>query len=393
MARVVLGVTGSIAAYRAADLARDLMREGHEVRVCLTRAAAEFVTPALFEALSGQPCLQDVFEEPDRGRMAHIDWARQADLILIAPATADALNRLAAGVADDMLMTIALATTAPMAIAPAMNPAMYAHATTQSALKTLAARGAWIIEPSTGDVACGENGQGKLAANSEILAVARQILNRSQQLLGQRVLITSGPTQEAIDDVRYLSNRSSGKMGVALARAARWMGAEVTLISGPVDIALPTDVDVVHVKTALEMLAAVKAHGTLASLIIGCAAVADYRPAHPVAGKLRRTEAPLHLELTPNPDIIAAAATSFPHARVVAFAAEPSGDPATARAKMERKGVWAIAMNDVSRPGLGFGSDENELRLMTAEGDESSGVMSKLGCALWLLERVAPQLP
>lgn len=393
MARVVLGVTGSIAAYRAADLARDLMREGHEVRVCLTRAAAEFITPALFEALTGQPCLQDVFEEPDRGRMAHIDWARQADLILIAPTTADALNRLAAGVADDMLMTIALATTAPMAIAPAMNPAMYTHPTTQAALKTLSARGAWIIEPSTGDVACGENGQGKLAANSEIVAVARQILNRSQRLLGQRVLITSGPTQEPIDDVRFLSNRSSGKMGVALARAARWMGAEVTLVTGPVDIALPTDVDVVNVKTALEMLAAVQTHGVQASLIVGCAAVADYRPAHPVAGKLRRMEAPLNLELTPNPDIIAAAATRFPHARVVAFAAEPTADPAMARAKMERKGVWAIAMNDVSRPGLGFGSDENELRLLTSEHEESSGVMSKLGCALWLLERVAPKAP
>jgi phosphopantothenoylcysteine decarboxylase/phosphopantothenate--cysteine ligase len=391
MARVVLGVTGSIAAYRAADLARDLMREGHEVRVCLTRAAAEFVTPALFEALTGQPCLQDVFEEPDRGRMAHIDWARQADLILIAPATADALNRLAAGVADDMLMTISLATTAPMAIAPAMNPAMYTHPTTQAALMTLTARGAWIIEPSTGDVACGENGQGKLAASAEIVAVARQILNRSQRLLGQRVLITSGPTQEPIDDVRFLSNRSSGKMGVALARAARWMGAEVTLVTGQVEIALPTDVDIVNVKTALEMLAAVQTHGAHSNLILGCAAVADYRPAHPVAGKLRRTEAPLNLELTPNPDIIAAAAASFPHARVVAFAAEPTADPATARAKMERKGVWAIAMNDVSRPGLGFGSDENELRLLTSEHEESSGVMSKLGCALWLLERVAPK--
>lgn len=390
MARVVLGVTGSVAAYRAADLARDLMREGHEVRVCLTRAAAQFVTPALFEALTGHTCLQDVFEEPERGRMAHIDWARHADLILIAPATADALNKLAAGVADDMLMTIALATTAPMALAPAMNPAMYTHETTQHALRTLAARGAWVIEPASGDVACGENGQGKLAANTEIVAAAQQILARSNILLGQKVLITSGPTQEPIDDVRFMSNRSSGKMGVALARAARWMGAEVTLISGPVDIALPTDVRIVSVRTAQDMMAAVNAHGAGANLIIGCAAVADYRPANPVTGKIRRTEEPLNLELIPNPDIIATAAQSFSGARVVAFAAEPSADPHIARAKMEKKGVWGIAMNDVSRPGLGFGSDENELRLLTPTNDECSGVMSKLGCALWLLERIAP---
>mgnify|MGYP001809941740 CR=1 FL=1 len=390
MARIVLGVTGSVAAYRAADLARDLMRVGHEVRVCLTRAATEFVTPALFEALTGQPCLQDVFEEPERGRMAHIDWARQADLVLIAPATADALNKLAAGVADDMLMTIAVATTAPLLVAPAMNPAMYTHPTVQASLSTLQSRGILIVEPASGDVACGENGQGKLADNGSIVAASMHVLARSQRLKGQRVLITSGPTQEPIDDVRYLTNHSSGKMGFALARAARWMGAEVILVSGPTALPSPTDVQTIRVQTAEEMLAAVRAHAAGCHLIIGCAAVADYRPAHPVKGKLRRSEDVLRLELIPNPDIIATVAHEFPDARVIAFAAEPSSDPTAAREKMARKGVWALAMNDISRPGLGFGSDENELRLLTAQGDDSSGVMSKLGCALWFLERVAP---
>lgn len=389
MSVVLLGVTGSVAAYRAADLARDLMRAGHEVRVCLTRAAAEFVTPALFEALTGQPCLVDVFEEPIPGRMAHIDWARQADVVLIAPATADILNRLAAGTADDMLSTICLATEQPMVVAPAMNPAMYAHPATQAALETLRGRGAVVVEPVEGDVACGENGQGKLAANGAIADVVARVLRRSNCLQGKHVLITSGPTHEPIDDVRYIANRSSGRMGASLAQAALLMGARVTVVSGPTSVMLPFSADVKRVQTAVEMEREVLAVAPSADFVIGAAAVADFRVANPTPGKIRRGAEGLTVELIPNPDVIKAAAMACP-GRVIAFAAEPSRDLAEAQAKLQRKGVFAIAHNDVSDPGIGFGSSENELTLIFADGrEERSGRQSKLGCALWLLELVA----
>src|SRR5688572_12796476 len=254
MANIVLGVCGSIAAYRAADLARDLMRAGHTVRVCLTDAAQKFVTPVLFETLTGQPCLQEVFEEPERGRMAHLDWARAADLVLIAPASANTLNRIANGIGEDMLTTLALAFERQVVVAPAMNPAMYLHPGTQTSLSSLLARGVYVVEPTEGDVVAGEHGQGKLALNSEILAAVTSLLERSRALAGRRVLITSGPTQEPLDDVRYLTNRSSGRMGAALAQAAWQMGGEVTVVAGPSDVAYPRNVSVIPVRTARQML-------------------------------------------------------------------------------------------------------------------------------------------
>lgn len=389
MKRVVLGVSGSVAAYRAADLARDLMRAGCEVRVCLTDAAQKFVQAALFEALTGQPCLQDVFEEPVRGRMAHIDWARQADLILIAPATANTLSKLAHGEGEDMLTTLALAATGPIVVAPAMNPAMYTHAATQSSMETLKSRGVHFVEPVEGDVACGENGQGKLASNAHIVEESLRIIHRAEVLKGQTVLITSGPTEEPIDDVRFLTNRSSGKMGMAVARAAKLMGADVVLISGPTSLPTPTDFRVIPVRTAEEMRSAALGEIRHAQLVIGVAAVADYRPAQRIRGKLRRSDEEWALKLVPNPDIIAELAQAHPEKKVVAFAAEPTSDPEVARAKMLRKGVHAIAMNDVSRPDIGFGADENELKLLFSDGKSAeSGKQSKLGCALWLLEKL-----
>jgi phosphopantothenoylcysteine decarboxylase/phosphopantothenate--cysteine ligase len=386
---IVLGVSGSIAAYRAADLARDLMRDGHTVRACLTDSAQKFVTTALFEVLTGHPCLVDTFEEPNRGRMAHIDLARQADLVLVAPATANTIAKLAHGIGDDMLTTLVLATTAPLVVAPAMNPHMYANAANQEALRILAERAAEIVEPQEGDVACGENGQGKLASTAEILKAVRTVLARSLRLQGKRVLITSGPTQEPIDDVRFLSNRSSGKMGSALARAALLMGAEVTVVAGPQTAAIPLGAAVHRVRTAEEMLEAALKHP--ADLIIGAAAVADYRPEIRQEGKLRRSNEPMELRLVPNPDVIAELARRNPGARVVGFAAEPTADLAVARQKIERKGVYAIAANDVSRVDAGFDSSTNEITLITPDGPpESSGLLSKLGCALWLLERVSP---
>jgi len=386
----VLGVSGSVAAYRAADIARELMRNGFTVRVCLTDSAQKFVQPALFEALTGNPCLIEAFEEPERGRMAHIDWARQADIIIIAPATANTINKMAQGIADDMLSTILLATTKPIVIAPAMNPQMYANDVTQQSLEALEARGAYIVEPEEGDVACGENGQGKLASISSILYAVNEVTTTSKILKGKKILITSGPTQEPIDDVRFITNRSSGKMGVALAKAALLMGAEVTMIAGPQKARIPLQLTVIKVKTALEMLEAMKVQAPQHDWIIGAAAVADYRLENPLSGKLRRSESSLQISLVPNPDIIAEAARIAPNAKVIGFAAEPSTDLSIAKEKIRKKSLFAIAANDVGNTEIGFDSSANAIDLIFADGNIlHSGVRSKFQCAVWLLESIA----
>jgi phosphopantothenoylcysteine decarboxylase/phosphopantothenate--cysteine ligase len=386
----VLGVSGSIAAYRAADLARELMRNGFTVRVCLTDSAQKFVQPALFEALTGNPCLIEAFDEPERGRMAHIDWARQADIIIIAPATANTINKIAQGFADDMLSTITLATTKPIVIAPAMNPQMYANEVTQQSLEVLEARGAYIVEPEEGDVACGENGQGKLASISSIIFTVNEVATTSRLLKGKKILITSGPTQEPIDDVRFITNRSSGKMGVALAKAALLMGAEVTMIAGPQEARIPLQLTVIRVKTALEMLEAMKRQVPQHDWIIGAAAVADYRLENPSPGKLRRSESSLQINLVPNPDIIAEAARLAPNAKVIGFAAEPSTDLSIAKEKIRKKSLFAIAANDVGNTEIGFDSSANAIDLIFADGNIlHSGVRSKFQCAVWLLESIA----
>lgn len=387
----VLGVSGSVAAYRAADLARELMRAGFTVRVCLTDGASRFVTPALFEALTGQPVLTGAFEEPAPGRMAHIDWARQADFVLVAPATANLIAKLASGQADDMLTTIVLATTKPVLVAPAMNPQMYANEATVSALETLRNRGFEVVEPLTGDVACGENGQGKLASIPEIVTAALEMISQGRLLEDRHVLVTSGPTVEPIDGVRYLSNRSSGKMGAAVARAALRMGARVTVVAGPQRAPLPLGANIVRVQTAEEMLAAGLSVES-PDLIVGVAAVADYRPKEVFHGKLRRSEGGLSLDLVPNPDVLARLATHHSDALAIGFAAEPSSDLQVAREKLQRKGLWGIAANDISRVGIGFESDQNALALVTQGETQESGVQSKLGCALWLLGHVARAL-
>jgi len=386
----VLGVSGSVAAYRAADLARELMRNGFTVRVCLTDSAQKFVQPALFEALTGNPCLIEAFEEPERGRMAHIDWARQADIIIIAPATANTINKIAQGIADDMLSTITLATTKSIVIAPAMNPQMYANEVTQQSLEILEARGAYIVEPEEGDVACGENGQGKLASISSIIFTVNEVATTSRLLKGKKILITSGPTQEPIDDVRFITNRSSGKMGVALAKAALLMGAEVTVIAGPQEARIPLQLTVIRVKTALEMLEAMKGQAPQHDWIIGAAAVADYRLENPSPGKLRRSESSLQINLVPNPDIIAEAARLAPNAKVIGFAAEPSTDLSIAKEKIRKKSLFAIAANDVGNTEIGFDSSANAIDLIFADGNIlHSGVRSKFQCAVWLLESIA----
>ena len=383
---IVLGVCGSIAAYRAADLARDLMRSGHVVRVCLTDAAQKFVTPLLFETLTGEPCLADTFEEPVAGRMAHIDWARWAELIVVAPASANTINRLANGIAEDMLTTIALAAECPWIIAPAMNPSMYASEPVQRSLGLLGTRAARIVEPQEGDVVAGEFGPGKLATNAEILTAISEVADTSKLLAGKRVLITSGPTQEPIDDVRYITNRSSGKMGSAIAQAALIMGAEVTVVHGPQTAPIPRGAKSVAVRTALEMLDAARSVDA-PDWVIAAAAVADYRIENAMAGKLRRTDEKLVLELVPNPDVIATLAKELPGAKCVAFAAEWTDDPDYAKGKMARKGAFAIAVNNVSRTDIGFDSESNEVELHFADGRSlRSGRRSKFAVAAWLLE-------
>jgi phosphopantothenoylcysteine decarboxylase / phosphopantothenate---cysteine ligase len=267
---------------------------------------------------------------------------------------------------------------------------MYASDAHQAALRALATRAAWIVEPVEGEVACGEQGQGKLADIQRIADAVQVVAERSRALAGKRVLVTSGPTREPLDDVRFLTNRSSGKMGAALARAALLMGAEVTVVTGPTDVPLPLEAEVLRVETAEQMLKVALAALPGASLVVGAAAVADYRPSERVSGKMRRSDTDLSLNLTPNPDVIASLAKAAdPGCKVVAFAAEPDAGLETAQAKLARKGVGAVAVNDVSAPGIGFDADENELTLVTADGQERSGRLPKLACALWLLERVS----
>lgn len=388
MKTVVLGVSGSVACYRACDIARELMRNDCRVRVCLTHAASKFVSPSLFEALTGQPCLVSAFDEPEQGRMAHIDWAREADVVTVAPATANILNKLANGYADDMLTTLALAYDGPTVVAPAMNPTMFGNETTQASLRAIEARGASIVWPQSGDVACGENGQGKLAAVQDIVDATLGVLARSKTLVGKTVLITSGPTQEPIDDVRFLSNRSSGKMGAALARAALDRGASVVLVTGPTNTVLPSGATLVWVRTAREMLAAAMSHVGNSDLIFGAAAVSDFSPAMLVSGKIRKADGLPTVALVVNPDIIAELAKAAPaSARVIAFAAEPNPDLEVARRKLEEKGVYAVAHNDVSDAGIGFESDDNELMLVTRDREVRSPRAPKIVCAHWLLEQ------
>jgi phosphopantothenoylcysteine decarboxylase / phosphopantothenate---cysteine ligase len=311
--------------------------------------------------------------------------------VLVAPASADVLSAAAHGEARDMLQTILVAYDGQVLFAPAMNPSMFASEAVVAARRILEERGAHFVEPDEGDVACGEQGQGKLAAIPRIVEAAMAVLQAKKLYEGKTILITSGPTQEPVDGVRFLSNRSSGRMGMALGRAGLMMGARVVLVTGPTAEVAPTRAHVVRVRTAQEMLEAATRLAPEADLIVGAAAVADYRPAEPQAGKMRRGEETIELKLVRNPDVLASAARAAKKgAKVVGFAAEPDEGLETARRKREGKGLYAIAVNDVSRSDIGFEAAENELTLVKAEGAaESSGKLSKLRCALWLLERVA----
>jgi len=373
--RITLGVTGGVAAYKAAELVRRLQQDNFTVQVVMTRAAREFITPLTFAALSGQKVITDLFGAGDsqdanlESAIEHIATAQRTDLLLVAPATADILAKFARGIADDFLTTLYLASTAPVVLAPAMNVNMWNHAATQENLKLLRDRGVTIVAPDEGYLACGMTGPGRLAGQEEILAAVRQVLRTKRDLDAETILITAGPTREDLDPVRYLTNRSSGKMGYAVAEAAARRGAKVTLVSGPTALETPDGVTRVDVRSAEEMYAAVLAHFPNCSIAVFAAAVADYRPAISALQKIKRGKEPLTLELQPTIDILAMVAREKKAGRlVVGFAAETENVAQNARKKLESKNADLIVANDVTTDGAGFDVDTNIITMFFADG-------------------------
>ena len=370
--KIALGVSGGIAAYKAAEICRQLQERGIRVQVIMTRAAQEFVRPLTFAALSGEKVITDLFgagaETPNiESAVEHIAVAQSIDALLVAPATADIIAKFANGIADDFLTTLFLATTAPVVIAPAMNVNMWENAATQANIKRLEERGVKIVAPDAGYLACGMVGAGRLAANESVVAAAMEALGASQDLAGEIVLVTAGPTREKIDPVRFLGNRSSGKMGYALAEAALRRGARVILVSGPVALEAPTGAEIARVESAEEMRRAVLSRGAEATMIIKAAAVADFRLAQPATEKMKRKGA-MSLELEPTADILAELGAARKGSQIlIGFAAETSDALENARKKLAAKRVDAIVVNDVSRPGIGFDSERNAVSIVMRE--------------------------
>ena len=369
MASILLGVTGGIAAYKACEVLRLFDKAGHRVRVVMTRTATEFVGPLTFETLSKAPVLTDARPLGENGSILHIEYADEADVFVIAPCTATVISKLARGVADDALSTTALAFRGPVLIAPAMNVNMWNSAPVGANLEALRARGVHVVEPSSGDLACGWVGEGRLAEPPEIVAAVMKILDAHKDLARFRVLISAGPTIEKLDPVRFISNRSSGKMGYAIAEAARARGASVTLVSGPVALGPPSGVEVVSVESAAEMQAALVERAAAADVIIMAAAVADYRAAAPVDRKIKKDADELQVSLVRNPDILLGLGRAKPKGQVlVGFAAETNDVIAYAQDKLKRKNADLFVANDVSRADIGFSADANEVHLLFADG-------------------------
>ncbi len=390
MTQVLLGVTGGIAAYKSPDLVRRLIERGAEVQVVMTAGAREFVTPLTFQAVSGRLVRTDLWDEQAEAAMGHIELARWADQVIIAPASADFIARFAGGLGDDLLATVCLATEAPVAIAPAMNRQMWASQAVQDNIAKLGARGVRILGPGSGDQACGEVGAGRMLEPTEI---AEQLLRPVDgPLSGKHVVITAGPTREPIDPVRYLTNRSSGKMGYAMAEAARAAGGRVTLVSGPVTLGAPVGIDRLSVETAEEMQAAVDAVIEGADVFIAAAAVSDYRPATFETQKIKKTEDSLSLALDRNPDILAGVASRSPRPFTVGFAAETTDVIANARDKLARKGLDMIIANQVG-DGLAFDRDDNAVTVLWDGGEQAFARDAKTRLAQSLValigERVA----
>jgi phosphopantothenoylcysteine decarboxylase/phosphopantothenate--cysteine ligase len=358
--KILVGVTGGIAAYKSPDVVRRLIERGTQVQVVMTSGATQFVTPLSLQAVSGRAVRTDLWDSNAEAAMGHIELARWADEIVIAPASADFLARLAHGLADDLLTTLCLATTAPISVAPAMNHVMWMNAATQSNVRLLEERGVRILGPASGDQACGEVGPGRMLEANEIADAVSANIAVANLLSGLKVVVTAGPTRERIDPVRYISNRSSGKMGYAVAQAARDAGAKVVLVTGPVGIAPPTGMNVVNVETAEQMLDAVRTHLMGANIFVAAAAVSDYKAASASREKIKKTEAALTLPLARTPDVLATIARAASHPFLVGFAAETENVETNALEKLESKSLDMIAANKVG-DGLAFDKDDNAL--------------------------------
>ncbi len=386
---IILGVTGSVAAYKAIDLSSRLTQAGAEVDVVLTQAATKFVAPLSFRSITGRPAVSDIFEPRTEFRAEHIALAQKADAVLIAPATANTIARIATGIADELLSCVVLATNAPVIIAPAMNVHMYENQITQENLSRLRSRGMIIVEPSTGPLACGDVGKGRLADIDFILETLNRVLEKRNDLKGKRILLTAGGTQEPIDAVRCITNYSSGKMGYALAEAARDRGASVLLITAPTYLLPPQGVEIRQVTTALEMRDAVLGAIPQADALIMAAAVADYRPDTVASGKIKKESPTLVLNLVRNPDILSEVKTGIVK---VGFAAEGENIIQNATTKLKEKGLDLIVANDITVPDSGFGADTNRVILISQEGNIELPLLPKREVADRIMDRVAELL-
>jgi len=390
--RILLGVTGGIAAYKSPDLVRRLIERGADVQVVMTAAAQKFVSPMSFQAVSGRPTRSDLWDDAAEAAMGHIELARWAQIVLIAPASADFIARLAGGRADDLLATLCVATEAPIVLAPAMNRVMWLNKATQANVETLIARGVRILGPASGNQACGEIGAGRMWEPVQLAESLLEAPANAGLLAGLNVLITAGPTRERLDPVRYLTNRSSGKMGFAVAAAAREAGAHVTLVSGPVQLATPTGVTRINVESARDMYAAVHRQVADADIFIAAAAVADFQPVTVAKQKIKKQGASVKLELEPAPDIVRSVADMAKRPFVVGFAAETNDVEENARGKLKRKKLDMIAANQVG-DGIAFDCDENALTVIWPAGKVEVARGPKIEIARQLIALIAQRLP
>ncbi|ELH7810963.1 bifunctional phosphopantothenoylcysteine decarboxylase/phosphopantothenate--cysteine ligase CoaBC [Vibrio harveyi] len=388
--KILLGISGGIAAYKCAELTRRLIERGAQVQVVMTKAAKEFITPLTMQAVSGRPVSDSLLDPAAEASMGHIELAKWADLILLAPATADLIARMSAGMGNDLLTTLVLATDSPIAVSPAMNQQMYRNVATQENIATLARRGMHIWGPAAGEQACGDIGPGRMLEPMQLVGLCEQFF-QPKLLAGKSVLITAGPTREAIDPVRYISNHSSGKMGFALANAAAQLGAKVTLISGPVSLNTPAGVERINVASAQEMHAAVTTHAPNHDAFISCAAVADYRPENVASQKLKKTENndQMTINMVKNPDIVATVANMTEQRPfTVGFAAETNDVATYARGKLVKKNLDMICANDVSVEGQGFNSNDNAITLFWSQGELALALESKEALSFKILEKM-----
>ncbi|MGD8111337.1 bifunctional phosphopantothenoylcysteine decarboxylase/phosphopantothenate--cysteine ligase CoaBC [Vibrio sp. TRT 17S01] len=392
--KILLGISGSIAAYKCADLTRRLIERGAKVQVVMTKAAKEFITPLTMQAVSGRPVSDSLLDPAAEASMGHIELAKWADLVLLAPATADLIARMAAGMGNDLLSTLVLATDAPIAVSPAMNQQMYLNQATQENIATLKRRGMQIWGPAAGEQACGDIGPGRMLEPMQLVALCEQFFG-PKPLTNKSILISAGPTREAIDPVRYISNHSSGKMGYALAEAAVSLGADVTLVSGPVSLTTPNGVNRINVDSADNMHQQVMDNATNSDIFISCAAVADYRPQTISDQKLKKTDDNDHMTITmvKNPDIVASvAAMTENRPFTVGFAAETQNVETYARGKLKNKKLDMICANDVSITGQGFNSNNNAITVYWHDGEQSLTLASKRDIAEQILTLIAQKV-